>query len=201
LIGMSESASSMAHSSQGSGTSSMSGRGTSKATGKVSMLSETTGWAQGEAEMSGQSSARIAGRGNSRGAAQTHGAQDAYKSVFQELPASFHSKENMLYFAGQTLRSLVTGKAFINFVDATGMKAGLLTVAPVKSRAPGAAELEDLRAHILDASPSSTRIDAGRAHVADRRRALSEEAEKLRSREPASPKGYRNKKKRAPKKA
>ena len=84
-----------------------------------------------------------------------------------------------------------TGKAFINFVDATGMKAGLLTVAPVQRRAPGAAEFEELRAHILDASPSSARIDAARAHVADRRRALTGEAEKLRSREPASPEGYR----------
>jgi hypothetical protein len=201
LVGMSESASSMAHSSQGSGTSSMSGRATSKATGNVSMYAETTGWGRGEAEARGRSKARTVGRGDTRGTGQTHGAQDAYRPVFQELPSSFHSKENMLYFAGQTLRSLTTGKAFINFVDATGMKAGLLTVAPVQSRAPGAAEFEQLRARILDVSPSSARIDAARVHVADRRRTLIEEAEKLRSREPPSPKGYRTKKRRAPKKA
>ena len=201
LVGTSESASSMAQSSHGSGTSSMSGRATSKAAGKVSMYAETTGWARGEAETRGKSAARTAGRSDTRGAAQTRGAQGAYKSVFQDLPASFHSKEHMLYFAAQTLRSLVTGKAFINFVDATGMQAGLLTVAPVQSRAPGGAEFEELRAHILDASPSSARIDAARVHVADRRRALIEEAEKLRSREPASPAGYRTKKKRASKNA
>ena len=201
LVGMSEGASSMTHSSQGSGTSSMSGRATSKATSNVSMFSETSGWSHGEAESTGQSSARIAGRGNTRGAARTQGAQDAYKPIFRELPTSFHSKENMLYFAGQTLRSLVTGKAFINFVDATGMKAGLLTVASVRSRAPGPAEFENLRTRVLDASPSSARTDAARAHIADRRRGLMEEAEKLRSREPASPKGYRIKKKRPPKKA
>jgi hypothetical protein len=198
LVGMSEGASTMAHSSQGSGTSSMSGLATSKASGESSMRSEMTGSAQGEAEMRGESTARIAGRGSTHGAAQTHGAQEAYKPVFQELPASFHSKENMLYFAAQTLRALPTGKAFINFVDATGMKAALLTVAPVQSTAPGAAEFEELRTRILEASPSSARIEAARAHVADRRRALIDEAEKLRSREPPSPKGYRTKKKRAP---
>jgi hypothetical protein len=201
LVGLSESASSMAHSSQGSGTSSMSGRAASKATSASSMSSETTGWAQGEADMRGQTMARTAGRGSTRGAAQTRGAQDAYKPVFQHLAGSFHSKENMLYFAAQTLRGLPTGKAFINFVDATGMKAALLTVAPVRSRAPGAAEFEELRARVLDASASSARIDSARAHVADRRRALVREAEKLRSAEPTSPRGYRTKKKRAPTKA
>jgi hypothetical protein len=138
------------------------------------------------------------GRSHARGAAETHGAQDAYKPVFEDLPSSFHSKENMLYFAGQTLRGLTTGKAFINFVDATGMKADLLTVPQVQNRAPQAAEFEELRAHVLDMSSSASCIDAARAYVADRRRALIEEAEKLRSREPASPDGYRVKKKRAP---
>ena len=103
----------------------------------------------------------------------------------------------MLYFAGQTLRSLVTGKAFINFVDETGMQAGLLTVAPVHSRAPTSAQFEELRARVLDASSSAARLDAARAHVADRRRALIEAAENLRNREPASPAGHRTKKKRA----
>jgi hypothetical protein len=80
------------------------------------------------------------------------------------------------------------------------MKAGLLTVPPVQSRALGAAELEELRARILDASPSSLRIDAARAHATDRRRALIEQAGKLRSHEPSSPDGYRTKKSRSPKK-
>jgi hypothetical protein len=201
VIGLSEGASSTAHSSYGSGSSAMSGRATSTAAGKVSTHAETTGWASGEAETRGTSAARTTGRSETRGAAATRGAQDGYKPVFQELPASFHSKEHVLYFAGQALRSLVTGKAFINFVDGAGMQAGLLTVAPVHSRAPNGAQFEELRARILDASPSAARIDAARAHLADRRRALIEAAENLRSREPASPAGYRTKKKRAPKTA
>ena len=155
IIGTSESASSMAHSSYGSGSSATSGRATSTAAGKVSTYGETTGWASGEAETRGTSAARTTGRSDTRGAAATRGAQEAYKPVFQELPASFHSKENVLYFAGQALRSLVTGKAFINFVDRTGMQAGLLTVAPVQSRAPNGAQFEEIRARILDASPSA----------------------------------------------
>jgi hypothetical protein len=158
VIGMSESASSMAHSSSGSGRSSLSGRATSTAAGKVSTYAETTGWARGEAHTRGNSAARTAGRSDTHGAAQTRGTQDAYKPVFQDLPASFHSKEHMLYFAGQTLRSLVTGKAFINFVDGSGMQAGLLSVPPVQSHAPSGAQFEELRARILDESPSATRI-------------------------------------------
>ena len=201
VIGLSEGASSTAHSSYGSGSSAMSGRATSTAAGKVSTHAETTGWASGEAETRGTSAARTTGRSETRGAAATRGAQEGYKPVFQELPTSFHSKEHVLYFAAQALRSLVTGKAFINFVDGTGMQAGLLTVAPVQSRAPNGAQFEELRARILDASPSAARIDAARAHLADRRRALIDAAENLRSREPASPAGYRTKKKRAPKTA
>jgi hypothetical protein len=177
----------------------MSGRATNKATGKSVIFAETTGWAQGEAESRGQSAARTAGRSHARGAAESHGAQDAYKPIFEDLPTSFHSKDDMLYFAGQTLRGLTTGKAFINFVDAAGMKAGLLTVPQVRSHAPQAAEFTELRTQVLDASSSASRIDAARAHVADRQRALNEAAQQLRSREPASPDGYRVKKKRAPK--
>ena len=176
----------------------MSGRATSTASGKVSTHAETIGWAQGEAQTRGKSAARTAGFSETRGAAATRGAQEGYKPVFQELPASFHSKENVLYFAGQTLRSLVTGKAFINFVDGSGIQAGLLSVAPVQNRAPRGAQFEELRARILDESPSATRIDEARAHIANRRRALIEAAENLRNREPASPAGYRVKKKRAP---
>ena len=200
VVGMSESASSVAHSSLGKGSSRTEGRATTRATGNSSVFAQTTGRGRGEAQMRGHSAARTAGRSDTRGAAQTRGAQDAYKSVFEDLPSSFHSKGNVLYFAAQSLRSLTTGKAFINLVDGTGMKAGLLTVPPVRSRALHAAELEELRARILDASPSSLRMDAARAHATDRRRAVIEQADKLRSREPTSPTGYRIKKRRSPKK-
>jgi hypothetical protein len=57
------------------------------------------------------------------------------------------------------------------------------------------------RIRSIGSRPSSARIDAARAHVADRRRTLIGEAEKLRSREPVSTEGYRTKKKREAKKA
>jgi hypothetical protein len=62
------------------------------------------------------------------------------------------------------------------------MQAGLLSVPPVQSRAPSGAQFEELRARILDESPSATRIDDARALVANRRRALIEAAENLRNR-------------------
>src|SRR5262245_6743062 len=201
IVGLSESASSVAHNSQGIGSSHIEGRATSRVTGKSSLFARTAGHGRGQAQTRGQSAARIAGRSDTRGSSQTRGRQDAYNAVFEDRPSSFHSRGNVLYFAAQTLRSLTTGKAFINLVDGTGMKAGLLTVPPVQSRAVQPAELDEIRACILDASPSAMRIEAARAHATDRRLALTDLAAKQKSQEPPSPEGYRTKKSRTPKKS
>lgn len=114
-----------------------------------------------------------------------------------ELPSAVHGKENVLYMAAQTLRNLTTGTAFINFVDATGMKAALLQVPDVKSYAPAPDEFERLRIRVLEASPSASRTEDAHHIIAKRKQRLIEVGERaLRTPEPETPAEYRVKKSR-----
>src|SRR5262249_32261534 len=103
------------------------------------------------------------------GSAQTRGRQDADKAVFEDRPSSFHGGEKFLSCVAQPRRGLAGEKASITLVEGTGIKAGPRTVPPVQSRAVQPAEFNEIRARILDASPSALRIDAARAHASDRR--------------------------------
>ncbi len=120
----------------------------------------------GEAVTRGKHRATSIGRAETHGRAETSGTQESFKPIYQDLPSSFHSKDNVLYFAAQTLRNLTAGRAFINFVDGAGMKAALLHVAPVQSRAPSKEAFDSLRAAVLNASPSAVTIDEAHAHIA-----------------------------------
>jgi hypothetical protein len=115
----------------------------------------------------------------------------------EDRPSAVHGKENMLYMAAQTLRNLRTGTAFINFVDATGMKAALLAVPNVTSYAPAPEDFERLRIRVLEASPSASRADDAYQNVTRRKNALLKLAERaLRPPEPTTPAEYRVKKSR-----
>ena len=136
----------------------------------------------------------------------------------EDLPSAVHGKENVLYMAAQTLRNLATGTAFINFVDASGMKAALLAVPEVRSYAPPRHEFERLRERFLAASPSALPSLEARANVAHRKTALIAAAERIAlvgevrvevrtavalelpaPEEPEAPKAFRVKKRREPK--
>ena len=43
------------------------------------------------------------------------GETDAFESLYANLPASFHSKENELYFKGEMIRRLPTGQCFVAY--------------------------------------------------------------------------------------
>ena len=217
VLGLSEGTSSVSHSAQGTGSSSMRGRTTATVTGKNTMHAVSVGSARGEAIARTNSRGISKGQGITRGTATTRGTQEGLEPIMEDRPSAVHSKENVLYMAAQTLRNLTTGTAFINFVDATGMKAALLQVPDVKSYAPTATELERIRTRILEASPSASRTEDARQIVARRKHALIELAQRAttppepatpaefrvkKSRpapEPKSPTGYRTKKERSPK--
>jgi len=200
LVGMSDGANSMAHSAQATGASSMRGKTAGSMRGKSSMRAATTGEAWGEAVSRGTQRATSIGVASSQGRGQTRGTQESFKPLYRDLPSSFHGKENVLYFAAQTLRNLTTGKAFINFVDRAGAHAALLTVPLVEGRAPGAAEFDELRSRVFDSSPSASPIGEARAHLARRQRAVAERAGEARApAEPGSSAGWRTKRKRPPK--
>jgi TraM recognition site of TraD and TraG len=196
-IGLSEGESAMAHSAEMRGGSAMKASSTGSARGSSSMHAVTTGEAWGQAVSRGVQTSTSIGHAETRGRADTHGTQESFKPVYQDLPASFHGKENALYFAAQTLRGLTTGKAFLNFMDKSGPRAGLLTVPNVDSRAPSETEFEALRARVFALSPSASPIAEARAHVARRQLRLAESAEQARAPvEPETPAGFRTKRKR-----
>jgi hypothetical protein len=195
LLGVSEGANAMSHTAQATGSSSTRGASSGSTRGRSSTQGETAGEAWGEAVSFGTHRATATGVAGTRGRGETRGSQEAFKPIYQDLPGSFHGKENVLYLAAQTLRNLTTGKAFINFLDASGTKAGLLTVPSVRSRAPSAAEFEELRIRIFDGSSSATPIEEARTHLSNRQRALAARGEQARlPAEPETPAGWRSKK-------
>jgi hypothetical protein len=197
VLGMTEGTSSMTHSAQGSASSSMTARNSATATGKNSMHAITVGSARGEALSRSTSRAKAVGKGITKGTASTRGTQEGLEPIMAELPSAVHSKENVLYMAAQTLRNLKTGTAFINFVDATGMKAALLAVPDVKSYAPAPEDFERLRSRVLEASPSASRTEDAHQNVERRKQRLIEVSERaLRPPEPSAPADFRVKKSR-----
>ena len=86
--------------------------------------------------------------------------------------------------AAQTLRNLVTGQAFINFVGAHGMVSTLLTVPRISEHPISAEAFAALRERILSQSSAATPISEALRLVAEReqklldaRRALEREPE------------------------
>ena len=49
------------------------------------------------------------------GTSEQRGESDAFENVYADHPASFHSKENELYFAGEMIRQLPTGQCFVAY--------------------------------------------------------------------------------------
>jgi hypothetical protein len=196
VLGVSEGNSTAMQSSQGLGANSMTSRNSAWGRARSSMRGVARGEAWGEAVSRGVSHARSAGTAQTRGTTTTHGSQESFEAVYENLPSAVHSKEAMLYFAAQTLRGLKTGTAFINFVDAGGMRAALLTVPNVEGYAPSPEAFEVLRANVLAASPSATSIEVARQQIEDRERNLLARSRLVRPSEPETPAGYRTKRKR-----
>jgi hypothetical protein len=197
VLGTTEGTSALTQSAQGSVASSMSGQNTATATGKNSMHAVAVGSAHGETISRGTARAKAIGKAITKGTAVTRGAQEGLEPIMADLPSAVHSKENVLYMAAQTLRNLTTGTAFINFVDASGMKAALLAVPDVKSYAPAPEDFERLRVRVLEASPSASRAEGAYEIIIWRKKALIELAQRaLRPPEPTVPADFRVKKSR-----
>ena len=88
-------------------------------------------------------------------------------------PGAVHSKENVLYRAAQSLRSLPTGTCFINWVDRNGMQNALLRVPRLADVCMPDDAFAKLRAAIFEASPSAIpTLDAEKRLVERRQRLL-----------------------------
>ena len=223
-----EGTSSMSHSSHASGTNSSHAQATGSSTGRNSSRSETDGTARGTSTSKLRTAGTATGTSVTelvtesysegrpsrvvaierpppvpptlQGTSRTQGTAEAFEPLYENLPSAVHSLENMKYMAAQTLRNLTAGKAFVNFVDASGMHPALLTVPAMQSFAPEPSAFEALRTHVLDRSPSATTIARATALITDREQRLLQAARKAREslepREPQVPAEYRVKKSR-----
>ena len=103
-----------------------------------------------------------------------------------------HGKENALYFAAQTLRSLKTGAAVFNYVAGEGMKATMLRVPKVATPQLSPRSFDALRQRVFKESPSAIETDQAVAALEARERKLIGAAELRRHPpEPAEPDGFR----------
>ena len=116
-----------------SGTSTMSGTAQGTALGTSVADMESASRSESQARSStlssstslGESESRASSRSRSRshasavstssmtGRSESQGQSEALFPVYENLPTSFHSKENMVYLAGEDLRRLPKGSAYI----------------------------------------------------------------------------------------
>lgn len=196
VVGITQGTSAMSSMAEGSGRGSTNGRNSSSSHGGSSMRTISSGIATSESYARAEHRATSIGRGITRGSAETRSTQEAFEPIMADLPSAVHGKENALYMAAQTLRNLTAGRAFINFVDRSGMRAGLISVPNVRATMLSDEAFAKLRERVLEASAAAVASDTAREHVAYRERMLIESAAADQGKEPESPAGYRTKKKR-----
>lgn len=135
--------------------------------------------------------------GKTSGMSRGSSSQEALEPIYRDLPGAVHSIENVRYLAARAVRNLPTGRAIVSFVDANGLQSSFLEVPYVEDCALPAESFEALRYSVLEQSPSASRIDVARAHVAGRKdKLLAEAKSRDGAGEPETTAGYRNRKKR-----
>jgi hypothetical protein len=172
VIGMSEGTGQTAHTASGTASSSAHGRtaGTARATGSMHATTRSSTW--GESTSHGTSRATSIGRAETRGTGRTHGTSEALEPILSELPSAVHGKENVLYMAAQTLRTLPTGRAVINYVGQSGMVSVMLTVPRISEHPLSAEAFDALRARVLSQSTAATPVAEAIRLVSDREQKL-----------------------------
>ncbi len=154
--------------SMGSSQSSGSTLGITRSTGCSNALSKGLSLAHtvggSRAVTHGESHGRSYSVGQTRGTTATRGRTEGLEPIYKDLPSAVHSFENSLYVAATMLRSLPTGHAYMNFVDAEGMKAARVQVPRVRQVVVTDGVFAMLRERILVASafcaPSKAAEDA-----------------------------------------
>lgn len=97
--------------SESSGQSSS--QGSSVQSAMSSGVSEVEIESHGEAETYARSHARTTSQARSRGTSESSGQHEAFEPVYADLPSAWHSKEHELHKAGELLRCLPVGRAFV----------------------------------------------------------------------------------------
>lgn len=114
--------------------------------------------------------------GETHGTSSSEGFTEGLEPIFEMLPSTVHSIENVRYMAAQVLRSLPTGQAFLNLVTTTGMQASHVFVPEIWSRDLSETEFAELRRRALAASPSAISSEQAALHIVEHERQLLAEA-------------------------
>lgn len=107
-------------------------------------------------------------KGISEGKSVSEGVTEALKTVYRDLPSAVHSKENVLYKAGEAIRRLDPGFAFCAYRD----HAALVEVPRVKLPEWKRAELDALIGRVIASTPAATPTPEALMQLAERKRQL-----------------------------
>ena len=137
----------------------------------------TTGESYSSMHGSGSSTTVIEGYAHGHSVAE--GESEGLEPVYENLPSAVHSYENSLYFAAQMLRTLAAGQAYMNYVDAEGMKVARVQVPRVKQMVVKDEAFDRLRERILSASPYAVGSDRAAELMGEREASLFAECAAL----------------------
>jgi hypothetical protein len=83
----------------------------------LTLVSDTASQAQSEisseATTYARSKAISKSTGQGRGISETEGWHEGFETIYASLPTSFHSLDTLRYLAGERIRALPVGKAFV----------------------------------------------------------------------------------------
>lgn len=88
-------------------------RGTSEQAASSQGTSQAATESLSEAETHAVSRTASRSRAHSTGTSATEGDSEGFETIYADLPNAWHSKEHELYFAGELIRRLPTGRCFV----------------------------------------------------------------------------------------
>lgn len=194
---LADSAGNSASSSAGGGraetNSNMSGSSSGQSRGRTSGRSSGRSSGHTVSRSSGHSTSVTEIEAQMHGTSRSEGATEGLEPVYEVLPSSVHSLENVRYMAAQQLRSLTVGEAYLSYVGMDGWRGTRLSVPRVGSPRISAEGFSTIRERIFAASPSALpALDAQNA-ITQRERKLIDGAKLLNQSppEPEEPKEFR----------
>ena len=115
-------------------------------------------------ESTTQSLAESVAEGLADGKSVSSSVSEALETVYEDTARSVHSKDNVLYMAARTLRSLDTGSAFVSH----RAMASIMDVPLASAVTSSVSDTDVFRLRVFENSPASIPMDEARAQLTSR---------------------------------
>jgi hypothetical protein len=114
-----------------------------------------------------------------RRAAVSSSQGEAYRSVYADLPAAVHSKQNVIYMAAELINNLPTGTAIVKALVGNRIESAVVRLPRIDDPSGTPEDHRSVRAQLLAKTP--TALPAGEANkiITDRREWLKAQGAKL----------------------